>query len=96
MELIVLVCLPYKIFFIIEINDLSLKIHREGVYRQRQLWLAFVNSGKVYLIYDNKSLQLYVAKKISLEGLKFLEIDRTMREIEIHKDLNHPNIIAFK
>lgn len=37
-----------------------------------------------------------MAKKISLEGLKFEEVDRTMREIEIHKQLRHPNIIAFR
>lgn len=55
-----------------------------------------IDTGKVYLVYDNKSLKLFVAKKISLEGLKFEEVDRTMREIEIHKQLQHANIIGFR
>lgn len=54
------------------------------------------HAGKVYLVVEHETVDFFVAKKISLEGLQFLEIDRTMREIEIHRHLQHPNIIAFK
>ena len=60
------------------------------------LVLSPLTVGKVYLIYDVKTFDLYVAKKISLEGLSEEEISRTMREIEIHKELEHKNIIGFK
>ena len=48
------------------------------------------------MVYDLQSLEIFVAKKIPLEGMELDEVDRTMREIEIHKKLNHPNIIAFR
>jgi hypothetical protein len=69
------------ILIIIVLYELSPAIHREGVHQSRQLRYLWCHPGKVYLIYENKTLDLYVAKKISLEGLSFEEVDRTMREI---------------
>jgi serine/threonine protein kinase len=70
-------------------NALLSKIQREIVYRSRQLRYSFQHPGKVYLVYDNKTFDLLVAKKISMEGLSHDETERTMREIEIHKNLGH-------
>lgn len=50
--------------------ELSPEVQREGVYRPRKLRYISPHSGKVYLIYDNKTFDLFVAKKISLEGLE--------------------------
>ena len=41
------------------------------------------------MVYDLQSLEIFVAKKIPLEGMELDEVDRTMREIEIEQPECH-------
>jgi len=38
----------------------------------------------------------YVAKKVILEGLSTKEQDNCMLEVNLLKNLDHPNIVAYK
>ena len=38
----------------------------------------------------------YVAKKINLDGLNAKEQESCMMEVDLLKNLNHPNIVSYK
>lgn len=43
-----------------------------------------------------KECKKYVAKKIILQGLSSREQEGCMMEVNLLKNLNHPNIVAYK
>ena len=51
--------------------------------------------GEVYLIKSQKTQLEYALKKIEIKSTK-LNIKRIMEEVNILKELDHPNIISFK
>ena len=51
--------------------------------------------GEVYLIKSQKTQLEFALKKIQLKNNK-LKIERIMEEVNILKELDHPNIISFK
>ena len=51
--------------------------------------------GEVYLIKSQKTQLEFALKKIQLKNTK-LEIERILGEINILKQMDHPNIISFK
>lgn len=52
--------------------------------------------GSAWLIRHKKEDKKYVAKKIILEGLSNKEQEGCMLEVNLLKNLDHPNIVAYK
>ena len=51
--------------------------------------------GEVYLIKSQKTQLEFALKKIQIKNTKY-DIKRIMEEVNILKELDHPNIISFK
>lgn len=54
------------------------------------------NFGTVYLVKNLAENKLYVAKKIPLDALSEKEIESTISEAQLLKNLDNPNIVAYK
>lgn len=48
------------------------------------------------LVNHKKEDKKYIAKKINLDGLNAKEQEGCMMEVNLLKNLNHPNIVAYK
>lgn len=48
------------------------------------------------LVLHRKEDKKYIAKKINLDGLNAKEQEGCMMEVNLLKNLNHPNIVAYK
>lgn len=54
------------------------------------------NFGAAYLVRHKTEDKKYVAKKVILAGLKQREKEGAMLEVNLLKNLDHPNIVAYK
>lgn len=52
--------------------------------------------GSAWLVKNKKEDKKYVAKKVILEGLSNKEQESCMLEINLLKNLDHPNIVSYK
>ena len=54
------------------------------------------NFGAAMLVEHKKEQKKYIAKKINLDGLSNKEQEGCMMEVNLLKNLDHPNIVAYK
>jgi len=54
------------------------------------------NFGAAYLVRHIAENKKYIAKKVMLSGLKQKEKEGAMLEVNLLKNLDHPNIVAYK
>jgi NIMA (never in mitosis gene a)-related kinase len=54
------------------------------------------NFGAAMLVTHRKEEKKYIAKKINLQGLNAKEQEGCMMEVNLLKNLNHPNIVSYK
>lgn len=54
------------------------------------------NFGSAYLVLHKSENKQYIAKKVMLSGLKQKEKEGAMLEVNLLKNLDHPNIVAYK
>lgn len=52
--------------------------------------------GKAYLVSSAEDGQLYVMKRINIGHLEAKEREGALREAQLHRLLEHPNIVQFK
>lgn len=52
--------------------------------------------GAAYLVNHKAENKQYIAKKVMLSGLKQKEKEGAMLEVNLLKNLDHPNIVAYK
>jgi len=52
--------------------------------------------GAAYLVLNKGENKQYIAKKVMLSGLKKKEKEGAMLEVNLLKNLDHPNIVAYK
>jgi serine/threonine protein kinase len=52
--------------------------------------------GAAYIVRHKQEDKLYIAKKILLEAMSDKEQEGAMMEVQLLKNLNHPNIVAYK
>jgi serine/threonine protein kinase len=53
-------------------------------------------SGSAWLVVHRLEGKKYIAKKVILEGLSDKEQEGCMLEVNLLKNLKHPNIVAYK
>lgn len=54
------------------------------------------NFGSAFLVQNKAENKKYVAKKVMLSGLKQKEKEGAMLEVNLLKNLQHPNIVTYK
>lgn len=54
------------------------------------------NFGSAFLVHNKAENKKYVAKKVMLSGLKQKEKEGAMLEVNLLKNLQHPNIVTYK
>ena len=54
------------------------------------------NFGTAHLVRNNEDHNLYIAKKIALFNLHQKEIDQSIMEATLLKNLNSPHIVKYK
>lgn len=54
------------------------------------------NFGSAHLVRHRQEDSKYIAKKVMLQGLKQKEKEGAMLEVNLLKNLEHPNIVAYK
>lgn len=57
---------------------------------------AHFEIGAAYLVRHKTENKNYIAKKVMLSGLKRKEKEGAMLEVNLLKNLDHPNIVAYK
>ena len=63
---------------------------------REQVRLIYCRVGSAWLVMHKEEQVKYVAKKVILEGLGAKEQSGCMMEAGLLKNLNHPNIVAYK
>jgi len=52
--------------------------------------------GAAHIVKEKKTGHLYVAKKMIIEGMEKKEQEGCIQEVQLLKNLNSPNIVAYK
>jgi len=55
-----------------------------------------VRIGAAWLVKHLADGKMYVAKKIILDGMSTKEQEGCMQEVNLLRNLNHPNIVAYR
>jgi NIMA (never in mitosis gene a)-related kinase len=58
--------------------------------------LSNFKKGSAWLVIHRLEGKKYIAKKVILEGLSDKEQEGCMLEVNLLKNLNHPNIVTYK
>lgn len=61
-----------------------------------QSFTYIIISGAAYLVKNKKDGREYIAKKILMGSLENKEQEGALLEVNLLKNLNHPNIVAYK
>ena len=71
------------------------KSNYNALYKEEQC-IGRGNFGAAMLVTHRKEGERYIAKKVMLEGMAPKEQESCMMEVNLLKNLDHPNIVTYK